>query len=119
MPHLSENRLKKCEICGKIIPVYPCMIERRKYCSRHCLGVANGLRFNRDRLARIELIKSGADLPIPRKSHTRKYGPVDPRIDPDEPTPDKQEEFNKRIEALRASRRAREEYFNPDSREKK
>lgn len=112
MGALSNYQIKPCEICGKIFPVSPALSRKRKYCSRSCQGVANSIRFHKNRLIRLELIKNGADLPTPRRSSKRKYLPDDAEPDPDEPTPKQQEEISRSIQALHESRRARQDWFD-------
>jgi hypothetical protein len=81
------KHMKPCGTCKKIMIVSNKKFDKRKYCSRHCLGVANGRRFQEYYRIQKELIEKCAQID-------------DHLPDPDEPTPEEQEEIEKKIKKL-------------------
>lgn len=64
-----------CEVCGKVTPVYPCESGRKRYCSKACVGVANGRRSRKyDVRTLVAAINTDACVEWPGSKTRRGYG---------------------------------------------
>jgi very-short-patch-repair endonuclease len=65
-PRWKEKVIKKCENCGKEMEVIPSLAGRRRFCSRHCLGVwiyeKNGVLTEPEKVLNYVLLSHGIEF---------------------------------------------------------